>query len=1065
MNKILLTILIIVCPWIIKANDLPGRYFHSSDKGISGMQSLLNLQESEEAEIRDYGDAPISYGSADHIIDSKNYLGSLTDDEVAYQPSDEADADDRTGKDDEDGVIFPEMVQGTKVTIQVTVVGLAYLNVWIDWNGDGVFADNNEWVIRNALKISGTVKLSVTVPIDAVASKPTFARFRFGPNTKTKPVYGSSGSAKFGEVEDYMIKISCTPPAAPIAGTVTQPTCEVPTGSVTLNGLPETGTWILTRYPGGETITGTGTSITVSGLEKGTYSFTVTNSAGCTSKASSDVVINPQPVTPSAPIAGTITQPTCTVSTGSVRLDGLPATGKWTLTRTPGGVTTTGTGTSTTVSGIPTGTYNYTVTNEEGCTSLASDNIVISAQPVSPTAPVPGTITQPTCTVSTGSVVLSGLPGTGTWILTRYPGGATTTGTGTSTTVSGLEKGTFSFTVTNSAGCTSPASSDVVINPQPATPSAPIVGTITQPTCTVSTGSVRLDGLPATGRWTLTRTPGGVTTTGTGTSTTISGLASGIYSFTVTNASGCTSVPSADIVIYINPATPTPPVPGTITQPTCTVSTGSVVLNGLPPAGTWKVTRSPGGVVVSGTGTSTTISGLTNGTYSFTVTNSAGCTSTSSSNVVINPQPATPTAPIVGTITHPTCLVPSGSVVLSGLPATGIWTLTRFPGTIKSTGTGTSTTISGLAPGIYNYNVTNAEGCTSALSADIVIYTFPSTPTPPVPGTITQPTCTVSTGKVVLNGLPSTGTWKLIRSPDGVIVSGTGTSTTVSGLEAGTYNFRVINSAGCTSILSSDVVINPQPATPTVNITDPAPVCSPATVDLTAPAITSGSTAGLIYTYWKDPAATISYNTPKQATAGTYYIKGTTPKGCYDIHPVIVTVFQTPEAAHAGPDQTLEYVFNTTLDADEPGTGQSGTWSIIYGSGHLSDVSDPKASVSELAVGKNIFTWTVTNGLCPESTDYMAIIVHDLVIPTLITPDMDGKNDYFILRGLETLGKTELTVFDRRGARVYVNKNYNNEWDGIDYNGKPLTDDTYFFILKSETGKSLSGYVVIRRKN
>ena len=94
----------------------------------------------------------------------------------------------------------------------------------------------------------------------------------------------------------------------------------------------------------------------------------------------------------------------------------------------------------------------------------------------------------------------------------------------------------------------------------------------------------------------------------------------------------------------------------------------------------------------------------------------------------------------------------------------------------------------------------------------------------------------------------------------------------------------------------------------------------------------------------------------------------------------------------------------------------------------------------------------------------MAIKVHDLVIPTLITPNMDGKNDYFILRGLDTLGKTELTIFDRRGVRVYINKNYNNEWDGIDYNKNPLLDDTYFFVLKTENGKSLSGFIVIRRK-
>lgn len=76
---------------------------------------------------------------------------------------------------------------------------------------------------------------------------------------------------------------------------------------------------------------------------------------------------------------------------------------------------------------------------------------------------------------------------------------------------------------------------------------------------------------------------------------------------------------------------------------------------------------------------------------------------------------------------------------------------------------------------------------------------------------------------------------------------------------------------------------------------------------------------------------------------------------------------------------------------------------------------------------------------------------------------MDGKNDYFILRGLSTLGITELVIFDRRGAQVYKNGNYDNLWNGVDYNGNPLPDDTYFYVLKSQSGESKSGYIVIRR--
>ncbi|MEZ4997373.1 MAG: gliding motility-associated C-terminal domain-containing protein [Bacteroidales bacterium] len=76
---------------------------------------------------------------------------------------------------------------------------------------------------------------------------------------------------------------------------------------------------------------------------------------------------------------------------------------------------------------------------------------------------------------------------------------------------------------------------------------------------------------------------------------------------------------------------------------------------------------------------------------------------------------------------------------------------------------------------------------------------------------------------------------------------------------------------------------------------------------------------------------------------------------------------------------------------------------------------------------------------------------------------MNGLNDYFILENIEVLGNVELTVFDRRGALVYENGSYDNLWHGTRYNGEPLPDDTYFYVIRAENGLSVSGYLYIRR--
>ena len=102
------------------------------------------------------------------------------------------------------------------------------------------------------------------------------------------------------------------------------------------------------------------------------------------------------------------------------------------------------------------------------------------------------------------------------------------------------------------------------------------------------------------------------------------------------------------------------------------------------------------------------------------------------------------------------------------------------------------------------------------------------------------------------------------------------------------------------STITISVVVN---ALPTLTITNPSAVCAPGTVDLTATAITAGSTSSLTYTYWTNNTATTSLaNAGTISTTGPYYIKGTNPTtSCFKIEPVVATVNPLPTVAITNP--------------------------------------------------------------------------------------------------------------------------------------------------------------------
>lgn len=88
----------------------------------------------------------------------------------------------------------------------------------------------------------------------------------------------------------------------------------------------------------------------------------------------------------------------------------------------------------------------------------------------------------------------------------------------------------------------------------------------------------------------------------------------------------------------------------------------------------------------------------------------------------------------------------------------------------------------------------------------------------------------------------------------------------------------------------------------------------------------------------------------------------------------------------------------------------------------------------------------------------------DVVANNMITPNGDGVNDTWVVANIEQYKNNELKIFDREGRIVFTMIGYDNSWKG-DFNGNPLQEDTYYYILIFDSGKGKkSGFISIVRE-
>jgi gliding motility-associated-like protein len=387
---------------------------------------------------------------------------------------------------------------------------------------------------------------------------------------------------------------------------------------------------------------------------------------------------------------------------------------------------------------------------------------------------------------------------------------------------------------------------------------------------------------------------------------------------------------------------------------------------------------------------------------------------------------------------------------------TGMWTITNGPGNaVFSPGASSpDAEVTVDAYGTYEFTWTETNGtCTDAESINVVFIEIPATNA----GDDGE-ACKLDYDLHAVPGTGTgTGTWTVVTGPGSAVFTTPETEpdVNVSVDTYGAYYFRWTEvNAVCQS---SDIVEVVFRKIPDIYAGRDTVICLGDDAQLDA--IGEGAFSWLPVATLDDSQVSNPVASPVERTE--YIVTVMDEHGCYNSDTIVVDPWPQP-IAFAGEDLTLEYLFTAWTEA-ELKLHESGLWEVVEGGASFDDPTQGAAFITNLSLGENIFQWTVTNGVCPATFDYLVITVNDLVIPTLITPNLDGRNDYFQLRGIETLGRTELVIFDRNGAMVYRNTDYDNSWDGVDQNGKQLPEDTYFFTIMPANGKAFKGYIVIRR--
>jgi len=373
-----------------------------------------------------------------------------------------------------------------------------------------------------------------------------------------------------------------------------------------------------------------------------------------------------------------------------------------------------------------------------------------------------------------------------------------------------------------------------------------------------------------------------------------------------------------------------------------------------------------------------------------------------------------------------------------------------------------------------DYSVVVSNGTCSSTSSDVVTVIF--SPKPAKPTIQTSGPTSLCDGATVTLTAPAgfTYQWSTGETSQQITVS-----------TSASYTVNIADGTNCPSDFSDPVVVAAytKPAKPVIEVFGSPTLCGTNTVGLLAP-------SGFAIYQWSSGQATQGITT---ATAGSYTLIVGNTANCLSPTSDVLTVTSTNQPCTGGSSSNLPPVIDTkplaglieskvTFDltkivSDPDNNINFSTLRVINNStsrGAPTSIS----STYELLIDYTDLPFTGVDRITLEVCDLEGVcsqqvidieVVGEVVVFNGITPDGDGLNDILFIKYVDVVegaAQNKVTIYNRWGDVVSEIDNYDNlsrVFAGQTNSGKDLPTGTYFYKMDFSNGKSITGFITLKR--